>query len=51
MQRDFPEYAWSLRTLATRFRYFDIYKSDMNVSIEEVQWVILEEISGPGCLL
>ena len=28
MQRDFPEYAWSLCTLDRRLRYFDIYKTE-----------------------
>ena len=51
MQRDFPEYAWSLRTLDRRLRYFNIYKTDKNVSAEEIQRVVLEEISGPGRLL
>ena len=36
MQRDFPGYAWSLRTLDRRIRYFNIYKTDKNVSVEEV---------------
>ena len=51
MQRDFPEYAWSLRTLDRRLRYFNICKTDKNVSVEEVQQVVLEEISRPGRLL
>ena len=51
MQHDFPEYPWSLRTLDRRLRYFNIYKTDKNVSVEEIQQVVLEEISGPGRLL
>ena len=51
MQRDFPEYTWSLRTLDRRLRYFNIYRTDKNVSVEVVQRIALEEISGPGCLL
>ena len=51
MQRDFPEYAWSLRTLDRRLRYFNIYNKDKNISVEEVQLVVLEEISEPGSLL
>ena len=51
MLRDFPEYAWSLRTLDRRLRYFDIYKMDKHVSVEEVQQMVLKEISGPGRLL
>ena len=33
MQRDLPEYVWSLRTTDRRFRYFNIYKTDKNVSV------------------
>ena len=51
MQRDFPEYAWNLRTLDRHLKYFNIYKTDKNISVEEVQRVALEEISGPGRLL
>ena len=42
MERDFPDYAWSLRTLDGRLRYSNIYKTDKNISVEEVQWVVLE---------
>ena len=51
MQRDFPKHAWILRTLGRRLRYFNMYKTDQNVSVEEVQRIILEEILGPWCLL
>ena len=51
MQPDFPEYAWSLRTLDRRLRYSNIYKTGKNVTIEEVQRVVLNETSGPGHLL
>ena len=51
MQRDFLEYAWNLRTLGRRLRYFNIYKTDKNVLVEEVQQVVVEESSGPGRLL
>ena len=51
MQRDFPEHTWSLRTLDRRLRYFNIYRTDKNVWVEEVQRVVLEEISGAGRLL
>ena len=34
-----------------RIRYFNIYKTDKNVSVEEVQRIVLEEISGPGPVL
>ena len=51
IQRGFPVYSWSLCTVDRRLRYFNIYKTDKNVSEEEVQQVALEEISGPGRLL
>ena len=50
-RNDFLEYAWSHRTLDRRLRYFNIYKTDKNVSVEEVQRVVLEEIWGTGRLL
>ena len=31
LTRDFAQYAWSLRTLDRRLRYFDIYYHDKNV--------------------
>ena len=51
MQRDFPEYPWSLRTLDRRPRYFNIDKTDKNVSVLELRGVVREEISGLGRLL
>lgn len=48
MQRDFPEYTWSLRTLDRRLRFLDINKTDNSVPLEEVQRVVLGEISSPG---
>ena len=50
VQRGFPEYTWSLYTLDRRARFFSIFKTDKNVSVEEVQRVFVEEISGPGYL-
>ena len=50
VQRGFPEYTWSLYTLDRRARFFSIFKTDKNVSVEEVQRDFVEEISGPGYL-
>ena len=49
--RDFPQYAWSLRTLDRRLREFDIHFSDTRISFEEVKEAIKNELDGPGCLL
>ena len=51
IHRGFPVYSWNLRTVDRRLRYFNIYKTDKNVPVKEVQQVVLEEISGPGRLL
>ena len=48
---DFPQYAWSLRTLDRRLREFDIHFSDTRISVEEVKEAIKNELDGPGCLL
>ena len=44
MQRDFAKYAWSLCTLNRRLRNFNTYKTDKNVSKEELQRVVLEDL-------
>ena len=49
--RDFPQYAWSLRTLDRRLREFDIHFSDTRISVEEVKEAVKNELDGPGCLL
>ena len=51
MQRDFRENSGSLCTLDRRLRYYSINKTGKNVSVQEFQQVILEEITGPWCLL
>ena len=42
MKRDFLEYPWSQRTLDRRVRYFNIYKTDKSISVEDVQRVVIE---------
>ncbi|XP_028412603.1 uncharacterized protein LOC114535505 [Dendronephthya gigantea] len=49
--RDFPEYAWSLRTLDRRLQYFDISYTDRNVTIDQLQTAVRKEMEGPGQLL
>ena len=51
MERDFDEYAWSLRTLDRRMRHFDIRYTDTDVTVEEVTSAVRKEIDGPGKLL
>ena len=49
--RDFPQYAWSLRTLDRRLREFDIHFSDSRISVDEVKEGVKNGLDGPGCLL
>ena len=51
MTRDFPQYAWSLRTLDRRLRYFEIYYNDDNVGVADVMDAVGKELLGPGKLL
>ena len=51
MVRDFGEYAWSLRSLDRRLSYFNIYRNDKSVSVENVKSAINKELQGPGRLL
>ena len=51
MSRDFPEYAWSLRTLDRRLQYFDISYTDQNITIDQLQTAVRKEMEGPGKLL
>jgi len=49
--RDFREYAWSLRTLDRRLRYFGISFTDRNVTVDQVKTAVRKELDGPGQLL
>ena len=40
MVRDFPDYAWSIRTLDRRLRYFGIFYTDVDVTVEQVEQVV-----------
>ena len=51
LSRDFPEYAWSLRTLDRRLQYFGISYTDRNVTIGQLQTAVRNEVEGPGQLL
>jgi hypothetical protein len=48
---DYPQYAWSLCTLARRLAFFDIKYITYDTSIDDVENVIREEMEGPGQLL
>ena len=51
MERDFRQYAWSLRSLDRRLRYFNLYRSDVAVTLNEVKTTVCCELEGPGKLL
>ena len=43
MRRDFSQYSWSLITLNRRLRFFNIYRHDKNVTVDEVTKAIKTE--------
>ena len=51
MRKDYPMYAWSLRSLALRMQYFGIQFTDYDVKVNDVEAAVEKEISGPGKLL
>ena len=51
VQRDYPQYRWSMRTLDRRLRNYRIRYIDHNVTIDEVRTAVREELDGPGHLL
>ena len=51
MQRDYPNYPWSLRTLDRRLRHFEINYVNYNVTVDEVKKAVKEQLEGPGQLL
>ena len=46
--RDFDCYAWSIRTLDRRLRYFDIRYTDTDVTVDEVEEAITREMGLNG---
>ena len=48
---NYAEYSWSFRSLDRRLRYFDIYYTDRNVSVQEVKDAVKLEVNRPGKLL
>ena len=51
VQKDYPIYKWSLRTLDCRLSYFKIKYIDENVSVDDVREAVGKELEGPGKLL
>ena len=51
VEKDFPQYTWSVRTLDRRLRYFEIYYSDKDVDIDQVKEAVASELEGPRKLL
>jgi hypothetical protein len=51
VERDFPHYSWSLRSLDRWLRHFNIYYQDRNVTVAEVSHAVENELEGPGKLL
>ena len=37
MKRDYGMYAWSIQTLYRRMRHFGIYRTDRNVTVDDVK--------------
>eukprot|EP00794_Sanderia_malayensis_P000706 gene706-9204_t len=51
LEKDFPQYAWSLRSLDRRLGEFKINRVDKDVSVEQLRNAVQEELDGPGRLL
>ena len=51
LQRDFPQYPWSMRSLDRRMRHFEIHYNDSGADYETVKKAVKEELAGPGKLL
>ena len=50
MKKDFSHYAWSLRTLDRRLRWFHMYRTDPTMTEEALRTAVTEELDGPGKL-
>ena len=47
LKRDFPTYAWSMPTLDRRLRYFNIFYTDTNVTLDEVRRLLARSLKDP----
>ena len=48
MKRDYPQYPWTVPTLARRLDHFQIGYIDKNINIDDVIEVVRSELEGPG---
>ena len=51
IKRDLSQYSWSLIKLNRRLRFFNIYRHDKNVTVDEFTEAIKKECKGPRQLL
>ena len=51
VERDYPQYEWSLGTLSRRMNHFGIKYVDYSLTVAEVEEAVCEENDGPGQLL
>ena len=51
LKRDFPNYAWSIPTLDRRIRYFNIFYTERNVTLDEIKEAVGKELEGAGKLI
>ena len=51
VERDYPQYAWSLGTLSRRMNHFGIKYVDYSLTVAEVEEAVCEENDGSGQLL
>ena len=51
LERDYPQYAWSFRSLDRRMRKFAIYFTDKDVTVDQVKDAVKKELEGPGKLI
>ena len=51
MKRDFPQYPWSLSSLARRLKFFGITYINKDLTVDDVKNVVKIELEGPGKLL
>ena len=48
LERDFPQFRWSMRTLDRRLRHFDIFYNYQNVEVEDLKTAMENELQGLG---
>ena len=51
VQKEYPEYSWSFRTLDRRLRWFNIHYSDYETPLAAVGAAVEQKLNGPGKLL